>query len=181
MILRLAFCSIIQLLKMFGLDKLKSWAGGNYIMCVYFMLETYHSYRNKQQRGTGKEGCLCGWKGIGSVRSASSGSCRGLLTDNIGQFCDGCLYRLSLPEHPALPAATAPEQQCWKVIEAQAPATHQSCLELPVSMEKSWQIVLIWGWQNPSYSSLPAGPVIRGLAQTWGWECLASGSTSHDS
>lgn len=34
MILRLAFCSVIQLLKMFGLGKLKSW-GKRIISCVF--------------------------------------------------------------------------------------------------------------------------------------------------
>lgn len=136
MILRLAFCYIIQLLKMFGLEELGSW-GGNSITHVYSMLEKYKSYQNKWQACRRKEGCLCGWKGIGSVRNVSSALCWGLLTDNTGQFCDGSLYRLSLPEHPALPAVTAQSNNDGRWYRPQPlQQTNQLCSELATAVQK---------------------------------------------
>jgi len=35
--LRLAFCFIIQLLKLFGLDKLKIWGGGKFLSCAFIL------------------------------------------------------------------------------------------------------------------------------------------------
>lgn len=43
----------------------------------------------------GKEGCLCGWKGIGCVRNVPSDSHQGLLTENTRRFYSGGLYHLS--------------------------------------------------------------------------------------
>lgn len=108
MILRLAFCSIIQLLKMFGLDKLESWGKKLYYVCLFHVGKI--PQLSKQVTERHREGRMPLWLERNWLcRNVSSGSCQGLLTDTTRQFCDGYLYSLSLPEHPALPAVITPE------------------------------------------------------------------------
>lgn len=96
------------------------------------------------------------------------------LGNSVMALCIVCPYRSTRLYQQSLPRATTMEgdtgpSPCNKLISS-VRSSPQLC--------KSWQTVLLLGWQCPSFRSLPVGPVIRGLGQTWGFKC---GSSSHSS
>lgn len=141
------------------------------------MLEKYGSYQNKWQIHMGREGRLCGWKGIGCVRNVPSDSHRGLLTENTRQFCSGCLYH---PSYPSTQCVTAPEQRWWKVIQAPDPVTHQSCLELPISRQGLANCTT-FGMAEFFILTSSGCPCYEKAGIDLKLECFASKSTSYSS
>lgn len=94
-------------------------------MCLFHVRKIW----NKWQIHKGKEGCLCGWKGIGCVRNVPSDSHQGLLTENTRRLCNGCLYCLSYPSTSVSP--------CPRAVVMEGDTGPKSCdpsvlLELPM-------------------------------------------------
>lgn len=116
----------------------------------------------------GKEGCLCGWKGIGCVGNVPSDSHQGLLTENTRRFCNGCLYFLSY-----LSTSVSP---CPRAMVMEGDTGPRSCdpsvlLELPIPRKELANCTAA-GMAEFLILTLPAGPVTRGLAETWSWNAL---------
>lgn len=84
-ILRLAFYSVIQLLKMLWLDKLKSWRK-EIIMLHMFISSCWRNTATVETSDTEawKEGWLCDWNEIGCATNTSPGSHWGLCHTALG-------------------------------------------------------------------------------------------------
>lgn len=139
------------------------------------MLEKYHSYWNKWQRGIGKEGCLCGWKGIGSVEMYLLGhvkvSWQTTPGNSVMAVCIVCPY---LSTQQSLPQSNSDGR--W--LQAPAPETHQSCLEFPVSVQKLAKCATV-GVAESFILVSSCWLCYRRAARDLRLGCLTSGSTSH--
>lgn len=122
----------------------------------------------------GKEGCLCGCKGIGCVRNVPSDSHQGLLTENTRRFYSGGLYHLSYlsTQCKSLPRAM--------VMEGGTGPRPQSCLEFPISRQKLANCITV-GMAEFVILISSCWPCYERAVTHLKLECFASKSTSHSS
>lgn len=108
------------------------------------MLEKYHSYRNKWQRGIGKEGCLCGWKGIGSVEMYLLGhvkvSWQTTPGNSVMAICIVCPYLSTQLCQQSLPQSNSDRRWCRP-----GPWDPSVLFRVPCICAKAGKMCYCWG------------------------------------